>query len=294
MRLAVTVLVIGDHFLRAGANDAQPRVPIGTVGGDLQLQHRIAMPRVLPVLHDEHFRAAERHRLLEEAGAAAEIIDDDVEAREQCVLGGHGASFDVQAQFYAYHPSLHNFSAVLAFLHPRNGRDRAKIRWAPYIGETLDTRFIKLICGRKGIRRPLRGIKFSGGDFDAASDHLAPGGGWRASHTPYLMLSKKWRPWTARMRFGRSSFPSPSSSVSSSERCAIFRDREKIWRTPWCASPGRKAGRNAISSGAMWRVTLPFCRRPNPPPPTCGTSFWPTPPMTRVSGASCTKRPNSA
>ena len=89
MRLAVPMLVVGDDLLRAGADDLDAGVPIGAVGGDAQLQERVALTRVQPVLHHEHAGAALGHGLVEEAGAAAEIVHHRVQAADHCVFGGH-------------------------------------------------------------------------------------------------------------------------------------------------------------------------------------------------------------
>ena len=86
MRLSMAVFVIGNHLLRAGADNVEPRLPIGTIGGDAQLQDGVAMARVQAMLIDEHLRATLGHRLLEEAGAAAEIVDDAIQAAEQQVF----------------------------------------------------------------------------------------------------------------------------------------------------------------------------------------------------------------
>ena len=48
MRLAMAEFVIGDDLLAAGLDDFELRVPIRDVGGDLQLQHRVALARVEP------------------------------------------------------------------------------------------------------------------------------------------------------------------------------------------------------------------------------------------------------
>src|SRR6266581_9053000 len=56
VRAAAAVLVIGDDLLAAGADDADARLPVRAVGRDLELQHRVALSRIEPVLHGEHAR----------------------------------------------------------------------------------------------------------------------------------------------------------------------------------------------------------------------------------------------
>ena len=58
MWAAAAMLMVGDDLLRARADDSEPRIPIGTVGGYFQLQHGIALPRVLAMLQYEHGGAA--------------------------------------------------------------------------------------------------------------------------------------------------------------------------------------------------------------------------------------------
>src|SRR6266581_369495 len=56
VRAAAAVLVVGDDLLAAGADDADARLPVRAVGRDLELQHRVALSRIEPVLHGEHAR----------------------------------------------------------------------------------------------------------------------------------------------------------------------------------------------------------------------------------------------
>src|SRR6266571_4417296 len=82
VRAAAAVLVVGDDFLAAGLDDADARFPVRAVGRDLELQHRVALSRIEPVLHGEHARPALRHLLVEIARAAAEVVDRLVQPRE--------------------------------------------------------------------------------------------------------------------------------------------------------------------------------------------------------------------
>src|SRR5437773_3630378 len=76
VRPAAAVLVVGDHFLAARLEDAHARVPVGAVGRDLELEHRVALPGVEPVLQGEHPGAAGVQRLVPPAAALDEIVDD--------------------------------------------------------------------------------------------------------------------------------------------------------------------------------------------------------------------------
>src|SRR5688572_29926686 len=82
VRAPAAVLVVGDHLLAAGLDDAQARVPVAAVGGDLELEHRVALARVEAVLQREHARAAARQRLVEPAAARHEGVDDAVHAAQ--------------------------------------------------------------------------------------------------------------------------------------------------------------------------------------------------------------------
>ena len=81
VRPAAAMLVVGDDLLAAGADDAEPRLPIRTVGGDAQLQDRVALARVLAVLQHEHDGAALGQGLVEEARAAGIGVDLGIEPR---------------------------------------------------------------------------------------------------------------------------------------------------------------------------------------------------------------------
>src|SRR6266568_6649798 len=85
VRAAAAVLVVGDDLLAAGADDADARLPVRAVGRDLELQHRVALPRIEAVLHGEHARPALRHLLAEIARAAAEVVDRLVQPREDAI-----------------------------------------------------------------------------------------------------------------------------------------------------------------------------------------------------------------
>ncbi len=75
VRLAAAVLVIGDDLFRARLDDADAGIPIGTIGRDLELQHRVALPRVQAVLQHEHTRPACCERLIEKTRAPHETVD---------------------------------------------------------------------------------------------------------------------------------------------------------------------------------------------------------------------------
>src|SRR6185312_7485380 len=71
MRFAAAEFIVGDDLLAAGLDDFELRVPIRDVGGDLQLQHRVALARVEPVLLDEGARPSRGDVLALEAVALA-------------------------------------------------------------------------------------------------------------------------------------------------------------------------------------------------------------------------------
>ena len=100
MRPAAAMLVVGDDLLAAGADDPEPRLPIGAVGGDAQLQHRIALARVLAVLQHEHGGAAPGQLLAEEAGAAGIVVHLGIEPRHHRI-GAPRFTFAVRPR----HPS---------------------------------------------------------------------------------------------------------------------------------------------------------------------------------------------
>ena len=91
MRPPAAELVVGDDLFGAGAQDAHARLPIGRVGGDAQLQHRIAIARVLAMLQHEHLRAALSDRLVKEAHTPAEIVHHLIQAFDD-ILRCHGLS----------------------------------------------------------------------------------------------------------------------------------------------------------------------------------------------------------
>ena len=50
VRVAAAEFIVGDDFLRAGMNNVELDVPDRAVGGGLELEHRVALAGVLPVL----------------------------------------------------------------------------------------------------------------------------------------------------------------------------------------------------------------------------------------------------
>src|SRR5712692_2640013 len=106
VRSAPAVLVVGDDLLAAGADDADARVPVGAVGRDLELQHRVALARVEAVLHGKHARPALRHLLVEIARAATEVVDRLVQPREYAPPC-HRRSSEISGswRFFAHRPS---------------------------------------------------------------------------------------------------------------------------------------------------------------------------------------------
>src|SRR3954453_10823161 len=78
VRPPAAVRMVGDHFLAAGLEDAHARVPVVAVGGDLELQHRIALARIEAVLHGERLRPSLRERLVEPAAARHERVHHPV------------------------------------------------------------------------------------------------------------------------------------------------------------------------------------------------------------------------
>src|SRR5882762_2472353 len=82
VRPAAAVLVVGDHLLAAGLDDAHAGVPVAAVGCHFELEHRVALPGVEPVLQREHARAAPGHRLVEPWAARDERVEDPVHARD--------------------------------------------------------------------------------------------------------------------------------------------------------------------------------------------------------------------
>src|SRR6266436_969762 len=82
VRPAAAVLVVGDHLLAAGLDDAHAGVPVAAVRCHLELEHRVALPGVEPVLQREHARAAPGHRLVEPWAARDERIHHLVHARD--------------------------------------------------------------------------------------------------------------------------------------------------------------------------------------------------------------------
>src|SRR6266550_7304033 len=75
VRPAAAVLVVGDHLLAAGLDDAQPRVPVAAIRRHFELEHGVALPRVEPMLQREHARPAPGHRLVEPRAARDERVD---------------------------------------------------------------------------------------------------------------------------------------------------------------------------------------------------------------------------
>ena len=75
MRPSSTMLMIGDDLLGACFDDSQADIPIRTIGGDAQLEHRVALACVKSMLHREHFGPTSRERLMKKPGAPDKIID---------------------------------------------------------------------------------------------------------------------------------------------------------------------------------------------------------------------------
>ena len=50
VRIAAAEFIIGDDFLRAGMNDVELNIPDRTICRRLELEHRIALAGILPVL----------------------------------------------------------------------------------------------------------------------------------------------------------------------------------------------------------------------------------------------------
>src|SRR5262249_50076431 len=80
VRPPAAVRVIGDHFFAARLEDADPRVPVDAVGRDLELQDRIALAGVQPVLEGKHLRPAAAQRLVKIAAAPGEFVHYGVHA----------------------------------------------------------------------------------------------------------------------------------------------------------------------------------------------------------------------
>src|SRR5438034_3832806 len=80
VRPAAAVRVVGDHLLAAGLDDAHARIPVGAVGSDLELEHRVPLARVQAMLQGEHARAALGERLVEPAAAQREVVHHLVHA----------------------------------------------------------------------------------------------------------------------------------------------------------------------------------------------------------------------
>src|SRR5437016_2592829 len=75
VRPAAAVLVVGDHLLAAGLDDAQASVPVTAIRCHFELEHGVALPRVKPMLQREHARPALGHRLVEPRAARDERVD---------------------------------------------------------------------------------------------------------------------------------------------------------------------------------------------------------------------------